>query len=69
MTFHEPNPRVRPTGEEPGEYADDGPLTSDPAAGTDPTRRPTGSPPLAPDADATDASRDPDEAEEPSADD
>ena len=59
MTFHEPNPDVRPTGEEAGEFVDDGPLTSDPAAGTDPTRRPTGSPPLAPDADATDASRDP----------
>ena len=59
MTFSEPNPDVRPTGEEAGEFVDDGPLTSDPAAGTDPTRRPTGTPPLTPDADATDASRDP----------
>lgn len=59
MTFYESNPEVRPTGEEPGEFVDDGPLVADPAAGTDPTRRPTGAPPLAPDADATDASRDP----------
>ena len=59
MTFYESNPEVQPTGEEPGEFVDDGPLDADPAAGTDPTRRPTGSPPLAPDPDATDASRDP----------
>ena len=59
MTFYESNPEVRPTGEEAGEFVDDGPLTSDPGAGTDPTRRPTGSPPLAPDADANDAARDP----------
>ena len=65
MTFYESNPEVRPTGEEPGEYVDDGPLVHDEAAGNDPTRRPTGSPPLAPDADTTDASRDPeDEASE-----
>jgi hypothetical protein len=55
MTFYESNPEVRPTGEEPGEYVDDGPLVRDEAAGTDPTRRPTGSPPLAPDPDTTDA--------------
>jgi hypothetical protein len=59
VTFYESNPEVKPTGEEPGEFVDDGPLDADPAAGTDPTRRPTGSPPLAPDADATDASREP----------
>lgn len=59
MTFYESNPELHDTGEEAGEYADDGPLTSDPAAGTDPTRRPTGSPPLAPEPDATDASKDP----------
>jgi len=48
VTFYESNPEVRPTGEEAGEFADDGPLDADPAAGTDPTRRPTGTPPLAP---------------------
>jgi hypothetical protein len=61
MTFYESNPEVRETGEEAGEFVDDGPLESDPAAGTDPTRRPTGSPPLTPEPEATDASRDPDE--------
>ena len=60
MTFYESNPEVKPTGEEAGEFVDDGPLVSDPAAGTDPTRRPTGTPPLVPDAEATDAARDPD---------
>jgi len=64
MTFYESNPEVRPTGEEAGEFVDDGPLVSDPAAGTDPTRRPTGSPPLAPDADATDAARDPSDGDD-----
>lgn len=58
MTFSEPNPEVRPTGEEAGEFVDDGPLASDPAAGTDPTRRPTGTPPLTPE--AGDTSQDPD---------
>jgi hypothetical protein len=42
---------VRPTGEEPGEFADDGPLTrddeTDDETDDDPTRRPTGQPPLA----------------------
>jgi len=61
VTFYESNREVRATGEEAGEYADDGPLTSDPEAGTDPTRRPTGSLPLAPD--AGDPDEDPDEAE------
>jgi hypothetical protein len=59
VTFYESNPEVKPTGEEPGEFVDDGPLDADPAAGTDPTRRPTGSPPLAPEPEATDASQDP----------
>jgi hypothetical protein len=61
VTFYESNPEVKPTGEEVGEFVDDGPLDADPAAGTDPTRRPTGSPPLAPEPEATDASRDPDD--------
>jgi len=47
VTFYESNPEVGPTGEEAGEFVDDGPLTTDPGAATDPTRRPTGSPPLA----------------------
>jgi hypothetical protein len=64
MTFYESNPEVRPTGEEAGEYVDDGPLVSDPGAGTDPTRRPTGTPPLAPEAEDTDAARDPDAADD-----
>jgi hypothetical protein len=59
MTFYESNPEVRETSDEGGEFVDDGPLHADPAAGTDPTRRPTGTPPLVPDADATDAARDP----------
>jgi hypothetical protein len=59
MTFDESNPEVRPAGEEAREYADDGPRTRDPAAATDPTRPPTGSPPLAPAPTATDASREP----------
>jgi hypothetical protein len=50
VTFYEPNPDVEPTGEEAGEYLDDGPLRggdgSDDASDGDPTRRPTGSPPL-----------------------
>jgi hypothetical protein len=58
MTFYEPNPELRPTGEEAGEYLDDGPLASDPEAATDPTRRPSGTPPLAPEAEDTDAERD-----------
>jgi hypothetical protein len=59
MTFYESNREVRPTGEEAGEFVDDGPLDADPAAGTDPTRRPTGSAPLEPDPEATDASKEP----------
>jgi len=46
VTFHEPNPDVRPTGEEAGEFVDDGPLSADDEPDGDPTRRPTGSPPL-----------------------
>ena len=46
MTFHEPNPDVKPTGEEAGEFLDDGPLSGDDEGDGDPTRRPTGSPPL-----------------------
>jgi hypothetical protein len=61
VTFYESNREVGPTGEEAGEFADDGPLERDPAAGTDPTRRPTGSAPLEPDPDAADAARDPDD--------
>jgi hypothetical protein len=64
MTFYESNPEVRPTGEEAGEFADDGPLVSDPAAGTDPTRRPTGSSPLEPEPEDTDAARDPDASDD-----
>jgi hypothetical protein len=49
VSFHEPNPDVRPTGAEGGEFADDGPLAADELDEEegDPTRRPTGSPPLA----------------------
>jgi hypothetical protein len=51
VSFYEPNPDVGPTGAEPGEFADDGPLTADDDldedGDADPTRRPTGSPPLA----------------------
>jgi hypothetical protein len=50
VSFHEPNPDVRPTGAEGGEFADDGPLAADDELDEeegDPTRRPTGSPPLA----------------------
>ena len=46
MTFHEPNPDVKPTGEEAGEFLDDGPLSGDDEAEADATRRPTGAPPL-----------------------
>jgi hypothetical protein len=54
MTFSEPNPDVRATGEEPGEFVDDGPLGADPSPEgpdqePDPTRRPSGSPPIADD--------------------
>ncbi len=59
MTFYESNPEVKPTGEEAGEFVDDGPLVSDPRAGTDPTRRHTGSSPLDPEPGDTDAARDP----------
>jgi hypothetical protein len=60
MTFYESNPEVRPTGEEAGEFVDDGPLGSEPEAGSDPNRRPTGAPPLAPAAEDADAAPDPD---------
>jgi hypothetical protein len=48
MTMYEPNPDVRPTGEEAGEYVEDVPGDDDAAdaAGADPERRPTGSLPL-----------------------
>ena len=50
MTFYEPNPDVRSTGAEAGEFADDGPLAADDEVDEeedgDPTRRRTGSPPL-----------------------
>ncbi len=55
MTFYEPNPDVRETGEEPGEFVDDGPLSKEEARDEDderdrdPTRRRSGSPPLPPD--------------------
>jgi hypothetical protein len=51
VTFFESNRRVRPTGEEPGEFIDDGPLDEpdrDDDASDDPTRRPTGSLPSRP---------------------
>ncbi len=59
MTFDESNPEMQPTGEEAGEFVDDGPLVSDPGAGTDPTRRPIGRSPLEPEPGQTDAARDP----------
>jgi hypothetical protein len=48
MTMYEPNPDVRPTGEEAGEYVEDLPGGDDAADGpdADPERRPTGSLPL-----------------------
>ena len=52
MTMYEPNPDVRPTGEEAGEYieglprGDDDAADAGDAAGADPERRPTGSLPL-----------------------
>jgi hypothetical protein len=51
MSFYEPNPDIVATGAEAGEFADDGPLTADDdpddEVDADPTRRPSGSPPLA----------------------
>jgi hypothetical protein len=47
MTIFESNPEVNPTGEEAGEFIDTPSLSADRSAGNDPTRRPTGSPPLA----------------------
>lgn len=48
MTFYEPNPEVEDTEAEGGEFAEDGPLTNDDDddEAPDPTRRPSGSPPL-----------------------
>jgi len=50
MTFYEANPEVRPTGAEAGEFVDDLPneaIDDDDAEGEgDPTRRPSGAPPL-----------------------
>jgi hypothetical protein len=46
MTMYEPNPDVRPTGAEAGEFADDVPTDDDDHGADDPTRRPTGSAPL-----------------------
>jgi len=46
MTIFEPNPVVRPTGAEAGEFLDEAPLSEEHPAGEDPTRRPTGSLPL-----------------------
>jgi len=59
MTISEPNP-AHPTGEEPGEYSDDGPLTRDDetdsdAEHADPSRRPTGAPPVSGRSDPHDA--------------
>jgi hypothetical protein len=49
VTFYESNREVGPTGEEAGEFVDDGPLTAaDADADADPSRRPTGSLPLPP---------------------
>jgi hypothetical protein len=62
MTFYESNPEIRPTGEEAGEFIDGGLLASGAEGGTDPTRRPTGSSPLEPESEDTDAARDPDAA-------
>ena len=52
MTMYVPNPDVRPTGAEAGEFLD--PSTDvwppdDEELDADPTRRPSGAPPLAPD--------------------
>jgi hypothetical protein len=48
MTMYEPNPEVRPTGEEAGEFVEAPPRADDAADGADadPERRPTGSLPL-----------------------
>jgi hypothetical protein len=52
MTFYEANPEVRPTGAEAGEFLDDLPEGThhddddDAEADADPTRRPSGAPPL-----------------------
>jgi hypothetical protein len=51
MTMYVPNPEVRPTGEEAGEYIEGLPGDDDTeddvdSAGADPSRRPTGSLPL-----------------------
>jgi hypothetical protein len=47
--MHEPNPDVRPTGEEAGEYVEDlpGERDEDEDVAPDPERRSTGSPPVA----------------------
>jgi hypothetical protein len=49
MTFYEPNPEVRDTGAEAGEFLDDGPqsVTED-DDGDDPTERRSGTRPLEP---------------------
>ena len=47
MSMYLPNPAVAPTGAEPGEFADDNLRGRDDDRAPDPTRRPTGSPPLA----------------------
>jgi hypothetical protein len=47
MTFSEPNPEVRPIGEEAAEFLEPERETDD--APVDPTAVPTGSPPVAPD--------------------
>jgi hypothetical protein len=46
MTFYESNPEIGPTGAEAGEFVDDGPLSGNDDAQADPSRRPTGAPPL-----------------------
>jgi hypothetical protein len=54
MTFSVPNPDVRPTGAEAGEFLEDVPVpggddtSGDHAPDDDPTQRPSGSPPLEP---------------------
>jgi hypothetical protein len=49
MTFHEPNPDVRDTGVEAGEFLDDGPQSvGEDEGGDDPTERRSGTPPLEP---------------------
>jgi hypothetical protein len=48
MTISEPNPEIRPIGEEPAEFVespDDDPDTADNDEDVDPTARPSGSPP------------------------